>query len=413
MTGIEPLAPQLDARAARLPAAGRGPPGLWTALGLSLGPAVSNGLGRFAYALILPAMRADLSWSYTRAGWINTANALGYLAGALLSLRLLSLGLRANFAAGMLLTAASLLASGLVRSFEALVFLRVAAGIGGALAFISGGALATRLFADRPERAPTAIALYFGGGGLGILLTGLTLPWLFEARGLHAWNEAWLGIGVLAFALTLPSLAASARVPADAPRTGPLRWERRPFLRSLLAYFLFAVGSIVYMTFIIAWMRSRGAGALSISLVWGVLGLVIIISPLPWRGPLRTWPGGWPLAASIALTALGAAVPLLSTGLPAMLASAAVFGGAFFIVPAAVTAFAKHSLDPEAWGAAIATYTVAFAIGQPVGPLLAGAVADATGSLFSALLTSVAVLGAGAALAALQPALRPRVEQRS
>src|ERR1700686_1560960 len=404
MTGIEPLRaePTILAGARQVK---RRPPGLWTALGLSLGPAVSNGLGRFAYALILPAMRADLSWSYTRAGWINTANALGYLAGALLSLRLLSLGLRANFAVGMLLTAASLFASGLVRSFEALVALRIAAGMAGAIAFISGGALATRLFEGRPERAPTAIALYFGGGGVGILLTGITLPWLFQARGIHAWNEAWLGLGALAFALSVPSLIASARVPAAAPRAGPLRWERRPFLRSLVAYFLFAIGSIVYMTFIIAWMRSRGAGAADISLVWGVLGLAIIVSPLPWRGALRSWPAGWPLAATMGLTALGAAVPLLSTGLPAMLASAAIFGGAFFIVPAAVTAFAKHSLPAEAWGAAIATYTVAFAIGQPIGPALAGAVADATGSLFSALLTSVVVLAAGAVLAALQRAV--------
>ena len=53
-----------------------------TILALSLGPAVSNGLARFAYGLILPAMRDDLALSYTVAGWINTANAIGYLVGA-------------------------------------------------------------------------------------------------------------------------------------------------------------------------------------------------------------------------------------------------------------------------------------------------------------------------------------------
>ena len=38
----------------------------------------TNGLARFAYGLLLPAMRADLDWNYTQAGWINTANAIGY-----------------------------------------------------------------------------------------------------------------------------------------------------------------------------------------------------------------------------------------------------------------------------------------------------------------------------------------------
>ena len=36
--------------------------------GLAMGPAVGLGLGRFAYALLLPAMRADLGWSYAMAG---------------------------------------------------------------------------------------------------------------------------------------------------------------------------------------------------------------------------------------------------------------------------------------------------------------------------------------------------------
>ena len=58
----------------------------WIALGLSLGPAVSNGLARFAYGLLLPAMRDDLGWNYTQAGWVNTANAIGYLIGAVLAL---------------------------------------------------------------------------------------------------------------------------------------------------------------------------------------------------------------------------------------------------------------------------------------------------------------------------------------
>jgi len=43
-----------------------------TALGLALGPAVA--LARFAYGLLLPSMRSDLSWSFAQAGAMNTAN---------------------------------------------------------------------------------------------------------------------------------------------------------------------------------------------------------------------------------------------------------------------------------------------------------------------------------------------------
>ena len=56
---------------------------LWLAVALSMGAAISLGITRFAYALLLPPMREDLGWSYTLAGGMNTANALGYLLGAL------------------------------------------------------------------------------------------------------------------------------------------------------------------------------------------------------------------------------------------------------------------------------------------------------------------------------------------
>src|SRR5258708_21457869 len=56
---------------------------------LSLAPTVGLGIGRFAYALVLPDMRDSLGWSYSAAGFMNTINAAGYLAGALLASQLI------------------------------------------------------------------------------------------------------------------------------------------------------------------------------------------------------------------------------------------------------------------------------------------------------------------------------------
>ena len=379
------------------------PPSLWIAFGLSLAPAVSNGLGRFAYALILPAMRTDLRWSYSQAGWVNTVNALGYLFGALSTLRLIArTGPHRLLQIGVIATAASLFGSGLFRDFNALLLMRLVAGWGGALALIAGGALAAELFAHHPGRASAGIAIYFGGGGIGIVAPGLVLPWLLDARGPTSWHLAWVVTGLVGAAFCVPCLIAAARVPEVAKSAERVRWEKRPLFASLFGYFCFALGAIVYMTFIIAWMRDRGATPLEVSLVWSVLGIAIIVSPLPWRAPLAKWPGGWPLAASLFASAAGAAIPLASTTLPAMLASAALFGGAFFIPPAAITGLARKHLPRAAWGSAIATYTVVFGIGQPIGPIFAGAVADASGSLFAGLATSVVVMLVGAVAAALQ-----------
>ena len=63
---------------------------LLLAVALSAAAAVSLGVTRFAYGLLLPAMRDDLSWSYTLSGAMNTSNALGYFIGALATSRVIA-----------------------------------------------------------------------------------------------------------------------------------------------------------------------------------------------------------------------------------------------------------------------------------------------------------------------------------
>ena len=117
-----------------------------TAAGLALGPAVALGLARFAYGLLLPGMRDDLGWSYSQAGTINTANALGYLAGALIAARVSRrVGERRAFVGSLAVTAAALLASAASGVFGVLLVLRVVAGVAGAVTFIVGATLAARV----------------------------------------------------------------------------------------------------------------------------------------------------------------------------------------------------------------------------------------------------------------------------
>ena len=56
---------------------------VWQIAILAIAPAIGLGICRFAYALVLPDTRDSLGWSYSMAGFMNTINAAGYLAGAL------------------------------------------------------------------------------------------------------------------------------------------------------------------------------------------------------------------------------------------------------------------------------------------------------------------------------------------
>ena len=370
---------------------------------LSFGPTVSNSFARFAYALVLPAMRADLQLNYSQAGWLNTANAIGYLGGALLTWTLVRrTGSRLLFNAGMALTAVSLLATGLTHDLAWLTVARIVAGVSGAMVFITGGALSGNVFPGRPELATSTILLYFAGAGIGLMLSGVAIPLLLDAGGDAAWPLAWQAMGWTSVAMSVASIWAALQIEEPQSATGSASWRLGAFLPEFCAYICFGIGYIAYMTFVIAWMRDNGSGTGQIIIVWFVLGLATLVAPVVWTGPCARWPGGRPLAAVMAVLATGAMLPALSAAPLPMVASAALFGIAGFSAPSAVSAFVRKALPKQAWGTALAAFTIAFAASQIIGPVLTGMVADRFGSLRPGLVGSALVLFLGAAIALAQ-----------
>ncbi|MEA3393982.1 MAG: YbfB/YjiJ family MFS transporter, partial [Pseudomonadota bacterium] len=164
------------------------------ALALSLAAAVSLGITRFAYGLLLPVMRTDLGWSYTLAGAMNTANALGYLLGALATPRLMQrLGAVTLLLGGALLASLFMGLSGFFTSAAPLLLQRLLAGVASAFIFIAGGLLAARMGALQPQRGGLLLGLYYGGTGWGITLSALAVPQVLTAASAvpHGWTWAW------------------------------------------------------------------------------------------------------------------------------------------------------------------------------------------------------------------------------
>ena len=252
------------------------PAGLAAALGLALGPAVAIGLARFAYALLLPSMRADLDWSFAAAGAMNTANALGYLAGALLAAVVARrYGTRRAFVVSLGVTVLALLATGGTGNTVALVALRAVAGASGAVTFIAGAGLVAAAAATvSPRRAATLLGIYTAGGGAAIVASGLAIPYLLAATSLaDGWRWGWVllaGLGAVAFVVATPFALASAEPPA--PPVADRRWPARHLGPVLVSYGLFGAGYIAFMTFIVAFLKGHGTGPSGITAFWVVLG---------------------------------------------------------------------------------------------------------------------------------------------
>jgi predicted MFS family arabinose efflux permease len=379
---------------------------LWVVAGLAMGPAVALGLARFAYALLLPPMRADLGWSFADAGMMNTANAAGYLVGALVAAPFgKRLGDKRVFAVSLLSTALAVGASGLTATFSVLLALRLAAGFTGALAFVSGAGLTSAAaVGGSKSRAPTLLGLYFAGAGIGVTASALAVPPLL---GMVGWRGGWLVLGALALAATLFGALVLRHAPepsyasAGSARGG---WSPRFMACKLLAYGLFGAGYIAYATFIIAYLRSNeGFSGPGITRFWSIFGLASVAAVFVWGPILGHLKGGWGTAATLGGVMIGAAVPLLWSAPAGAYLSAILFGGCFLAVIAAVTSFARRAAEPHAWTAAIAALTIAFGVGQCIGPVLSGALADGPNGLQAGLWLSVGILAIAVVVAALQP----------
>ena len=376
----------------------------WVVVGLAMAPAVALGLARFAYALLLPPMREELGWSFAEAGAMNAANAAGYLTGALVAAPLgRRLGDRVVLAGGLLVTTLSIAASGLMSAFALLLVLRTIAGLAGALAFVAGAGLATAAAAGgSSSRAPTVLGLYFAGAGLGVAASALAVPPLLPELG---WRAGWLALGGLSIVASAYAWLALRRVPepARAASAVPGRWSPATMAWTLFSYGLFGAGYIAYATFIVAYLQGElGFGGGAVAVFWSVLGLASVVAAFAWGPLLGRLKGGWGTAATVGTVIVGAVLPLVWTTPGGAYLSAALFGGSFLAVIAAVGSFARRTMPPHAWTAAIGTLTVAFGIGQCVGPVLSGVLSDGAEGIRAGLWPSVGILALSAAAATLQ-----------
>lgn len=380
----------------------------WMVLvGLALGLTVTNGFARFAYGLMLPAMKSEMGWNYAQAGWLNTANALGYIAGAVLTMMLVRrVSPSFLFGFGMVTTTLSLMATGLDTDLWWQTMWRIFAGVFGAMSFSTAGALTAGLFRDQPRLNALAIAILFGtGGGLGIVLAGAALPLMLEAYGPAAWPFGWIAIGTASLVfLPLCLWAAFQMRPAVQTAPAAQKLPIRRMLPQLAGYAGFGLGYIVYLTFLSAWMTEQAAEAQFIALVWVVLGLCISLSPFIWRPVFARFATGTPLAMILVCIAIGSALPEVLPNGPAVLISAVVFGLSVFMAPGAVTNFVRQNLPPESWARTIGLFTVVFAVAQTAGPYGAGLIGDLSGNIGIGLVAAAGVLLLGAGIALRQKA---------
>ena len=353
--------------------------------------AVAMGIGRFAFTPILPMMQEDAGVSIALGGWLASANYLGYLAGAL-SVIWWRIGATTGIRVGLAAIGLTTLAMGLGHHVGVWLVLRALAGVASAwvLIYVSSWSLERLASLGRPALGSTV----FAGVGTGIALAGVVCLVLMYAGTSSV--RAWIVMGVLAIGLSLAiwtvfrGRTAASAVEASRPGTRAMVWDRES-LRLVLCYGAFGFGYIIPATFLPVMAKQVVRDPAVFGWSWPIFGAAAMGSTLGTamlRGLItdrRLW------IVSHLVMALGVTLPIVWSGIAAIMIAALLVGGTFVVI----TMIGMQEARSFAGGRAtplMAAMTSAFALGQIAGPVSVSLVVAAGGNVSMALAIACAVL---------------------
>ena len=368
------------------------------------GLVLTIGLARFAYTPLLPGLQAQTGLNDANAGVLAAINYAGYMSGTIavawidsvrLRHRLYSLGLWMA-----ILTTASMAVS---PSFEIWALSRFVGGLCGAAGMLLGSGLVLGWLmrnGHRPE-----LGLHFVGIGLGIVVSaigawGLSLIW-------PDWDTQWFAFACIGLVFLWPAWVWRPPVPdelstnsnsSNTPHIIPTRW----LWTMLVSYFAAGWGFVISATFTVAIVEREPLLAGQGHLAWAMVGLAAMPAVFIWDRIARLVGDKQALLIAFGLQTLSVLMPAASGSMFAAMVGAIGYGATFIGIVSLTLAMVGR-LSPNNPGKAMARFTLGYGAAQMIAPVVAGYMAQSSGSFHGALWVTAAVMSLGMALLATLP----------
>lgn len=350
---------------------------------------IGMGFSRFAFTGLYPLMVHDGFLTVNSGTHAASANYIGYLIGALALGRLKPQLSQCIVICSMLLSVLMLFALGFAKESWLIISIRGLAGVFSATTMIAGSVWLFHYMHQHHQSA-----LLYSGVGIGILLSAELI-----ALGQHfAMNSTsiWIMLSMSCLVGFLFSVfymfkdkQSSLNERDNAQSTGsevPAFLNRS--LQLVAIYGLAGFGYIITATYLPLLIKNSMSGFSTIH-VWAVFGLGAIPSCFFWHQLRLKFGTSRSLFINLIIQALGVILPALSHTSISYLMSAFLVGGTF-MGTVTIAMPAAHLISHRVKFNMLAGMTVAYGIGQIIGPLVANSIYQATysfdGSLFIAAL---------------------------
>ena len=366
------------------------------------GLVLTIGLARFAYTPLLPSLQAQTGLTDAGAGGLAAINYAGYITGALATAWIDDVRWRHRlYSMGLWLAILTTAAMALTDWMPAWALWRFLGGLCGAAGMLLGSGLVLG-WLMRQGRRPE-LGVFFMGIGLSIVVTALGSWGLAQLWPL--WSSQWLALAAVGCVFFVPAWLWRPPVPPQVVAAQALvapTVSKRWLLTMAASYFAAGWGFVISATFIVAMVEREPALAGKGTWAWAMVGLAALPAVFVWDRVARRIGDTWALLLAFGLQTCAIVLPVLSGSLAAALAGAVGYGATFIgIVSLTLALVGRRS--PNNPGKAMARLTLSYGAAQMIAPVVAGAMAQATGTFHGALWVTAGVMVAGIALLASLP----------
>ncbi|WP_201584006.1 YbfB/YjiJ family MFS transporter [Psychrobacter jeotgali] len=352
--------------------------------------AVVMGYGRFLFTATLPDIMMQLTLSTTVAGWLASINYIGYFIGALVAMFVPQ---RLTWQTLVFWTTVSIVTTMLLAipnmSLILWYIIRLLAGIASGIAMILSSTLVIQSLSDK--RRSVLSTLHYAGIGVGISASAL-LTWLLLVLGYH-FDMIWLVAGISS--LPLLWLLFGIRPTPSSSLTSSHQYQslRQTYINFKRALYEAVIGNTKAITLLAASYVLAGFGYITSAtflpvmavqrlstqsyaglLIWLIVGVFVTLFNPVWGllakriGEINT------LIGLTLLQAVGMFTPIWFDGALGLYANAAILGLTFAGMVSMTLNIIKN-MNPAYSNLLIGLATLAYALGQFIGPLVTVALA--------------------------------------
>ncbi|WP_158555828.1 MFS transporter [Peribacillus glennii] len=350
---------------------------------------VAISFARLAYGVVLPFMKEGLSISYKMAGLLGTITSLGYLVTVMFAgVVSTKWGEKRAILCGLSLITIGFLNLSYTASYIYSSIFMFLLGIGTAFTFTP---LISVLIQWFPAQRGLVIGFVNSGAGIGVFITGALVPFLHSLYPETDWRITWRIFCILSVLVCLMVLLIIKNPPmkktaATEPPVLPRQiYTDRNVIRVALIYGVVGLTYITQSIFMMSFMLDEGLKAQHAGKLIAIGGILSILSSPIWGGISDRLGRKSALLLAMAFNLLSTIAPILmpnSFGFTVNLLIQGIVNTGVFTM---VQTLSTEQVHPRYATLSFSYATFYFAVGQFIGPTLAGLAIDYVGftSIFS------------------------------